>query len=204
VLAAAALEVLLAPPTAPAPGDPYSPWNRRDGWRLQGSGTRVLALRDGTETHRLRLAYVAGGWRLEAAGASASLAGHRLEDGMLHLVLDGVAHRVPVLRDGDAVQVSLDGAGWTLVLGDPYAPPGGDAVVEGRLAAPIPGRVVQLLVRQGETVSRGQVLAVLEAMKTELRITAPADGVVAHLGCAVGDSVEEGTEIVTLEASAAG
>ncbi|HYZ32639.1 MAG TPA: acetyl-CoA carboxylase biotin carboxyl carrier protein subunit, partial [Crenalkalicoccus sp.] len=67
----------------------------------------------------------------------------------------------------------------------------------------IPGRVVQLLVAQGDAVARGQVLAVLEAMKTELRVVAPADGIVAHLGCAVGDAVEEGTEIVTLAAPAA-
>jgi 3-methylcrotonyl-CoA carboxylase alpha subunit len=55
-----------------------------------------------------------------------------------------------------------------------------------------------MLVAVGEAVSRGQVLAVLEAMKTELRITAPADGVVAHIGCAIGDSVEEGAELITL------
>jgi 3-methylcrotonyl-CoA carboxylase alpha subunit len=75
---------------------------------------------------------------------------------------------------------------------------GGEAAGQGRLSAPIPGRVVQVLVTEGESVSRGQVLAVLEAMKTELRITAPADGIVAHIGCAAGDTVEEGTEIVTL------
>ena len=84
---------------------------------------------------------------------------------------------------------------------DPYAPVGGEAAGQGRLSAPIPGRVVQVLVTQGESVSRGQVLAVLEAMKTELRITAPVDGVVAHVGCAAGDSVEEGTELVTLAAA---
>ena len=105
-----------------------------------------------------------------------------------------------MLRDGDALQVMLPEGTWTLRLRDPYAPAEGEAVGQGRLAAPIPGRVVQVLVKQGENVARGQVLAVLEAMKTELRITAPADGVVAHIGCAAGDSVEEGTEIVTLVA----
>jgi 3-methylcrotonyl-CoA carboxylase alpha subunit len=96
------------------------------------------------------------------------------------------------------VQVTLERGEWSLRLLDPYAPPGGEAAAGGRLAAPIPGRVVQVLVAEGDHVARGQVLAVLEAMKTELRITAPADGVVAHVGCAAGDSVEEGTEIVTL------
>lgn len=202
VLAAAALEVLLAPAPPPAAGDPYSPWNRRDGWRLQGAGSQVVALADGDATHRLRLTHADAGWSLAVDGAegTATLTGQRLPDGALHLVLDDVARRVTVLRDGDALHVGLDGREWTLRLLNPYAPPGAEAAAQGRLSAPIPGRVVQVLVTQGESVTRGQVLAVLEAMKTELRITAPADGVVAHIGCAAGDSVEEGTEIVTLAA----
>jgi 3-methylcrotonyl-CoA carboxylase alpha subunit len=52
-------------------------------------------------------------------------------------------------------------------------------------------------------VTKGQLLAVLEAMKTEIKITAPRDGVIAHLGCAEGESIEEGTEIVSFAPSAA-
>ncbi|MBL6457899.1 biotin/lipoyl-binding protein [Belnapia sp. T6] len=189
-LAAAALDALL-PPDA-APGDP---WDRQDGWRLQGAGSRLVALADGEATHRLRLLRAGAGWE-----GDLQLAGRRLPDGALQVVLDGTAHRVPVLRDGDAVQVLLPEGEWTLRCLDPYAPPGGEVAGQGRLSAPIPGRVVQVLVREGEAVSRGQVLAVLEAMKTELRITAPADGVVTHIGCAPGDSVEEGAELVTLAA----
>ncbi len=187
-LAAAALETLL-PAAAPA----TDPWDRQDGWRLQAAGSRLVVLADGDATHRLRLARGGTGWV-----GDLDLAGRRLADGALQVVLDGIAHRVPVLRDGDAVQVVLPEGGWTLRLLDPYAPPGGEVAGQGRLSAPIPGRVVQMLVALGEAVSRGQVLAVLEAMKTELRITAPADGVVAHIGCAVGDSVEEGAELITL------
>jgi 3-methylcrotonyl-CoA carboxylase alpha subunit len=187
-LAAAALEALL-PAAAPA----ADPWDRQDGWRLQAAGSRLVVLADGDATHRLRLARGGTGWV-----GDLDLAGRRLADGALQVVLDGIAHRIPVLRDGDAVQVVLPDGGWTLRLLDPYAPPGGEVAGQGRLSAPIPGRVVQMLVALGEAVSRGQVLAVLEAMKTELRITAPADGVVAHIGCAIGDSVEEGAELITL------
>jgi 3-methylcrotonyl-CoA carboxylase alpha subunit len=200
VLAAAALEALLSPPPPPAAADPHSPWNRRDGWRVQGRGSQVLALAEGETLHRLHLTGEGDGWRLDPGGAT--LAGHRLPDGALHLVLDGKARRVATLRDGDMVQVMLEEGEWNLHLADPHAPPGGESAAGGRLSAPIPGRVVQVLVAQGDHVSRGQVLAVMEAMKTELRITAPADGVVAHVGCVAGDSMEEGTEIVTLEAEA--
>ena len=110
----------------------------------------------------------------------------------------GVWHAVRCATDGDAVSLTFAGEDYTLRLLDPYAPKGGEAAAEGRLSAPIPGRVVQVLVAVGDRVARGQVVAILEAMKTELRIAAPADGIVVHVGCAPGDSVEEGTEIVTL------
>ena len=183
----------------PPPARAADPWERYDGWRLQGGGSQLVLLADGDAVHRLRLLHAGAGWRVELDGADAVLAGRRL-DGALQVTLDGAIHRIPVLRDGDAIQVALPEGDWILRLRDPYIPAEGEAVGQGRLAAPIPGRVVQVLVKEGESVSRGQVLAVLEAMKTELRITAPADGVVAHIGCAAGDSVEEGTEIVTLVA----
>ncbi|TCZ55074.1 acetyl/propionyl/methylcrotonyl-CoA carboxylase subunit alpha [Roseicella aquatilis] len=205
-LAAAALELLL-----PRGGPPADPWERADGWRLQGAGTQLLLLGEGEARHRLRLTHAGTGWRLALAEGELALSGTQSDcalsgrrlDGALQVTLGDTVHRVPVLRDGDAIQVTLPEGRWILHRLDPHAPTGGEAAGQGRLSAPIPGRVVQLLVTQGESVSRGQVLAVLEAMKTELRITAPADGVVAHIGCAAGDTVEEGTEIVTLETAGA-
>ena len=103
-----------------------------------------------------------------------------------------------LLRSPDATDlVSAEGRLWLVRGLDPYQPAGDDAASESRLSAPIPGRVVQMLVGIGDAVLKGQLLAVLEAMKTEIKITAPRDGVIAHLGCAAGESVDEGTEIVT-------
>ncbi|MBS0595083.1 MAG: acetyl-CoA carboxylase biotin carboxyl carrier protein subunit, partial [Proteobacteria bacterium] len=76
---------------------------------------------------------------------------------------------------------------------------GGDS---GRLEAPMPGKVLSIAVKPGEQVSRGQPLAVMEAMKMEHTIHAPRDGVVAELLYAVGDQVAEGAELLRLEASA--
>jgi 3-methylcrotonyl-CoA carboxylase alpha subunit len=194
-LAAAALEALL-----PEAGAVTDPWERHDGWRLQGTGSQLLLLADGEARHRLHLTHASDGWRVALDGTETTLSGCRL-DGALQVTLGGTVHRIPVLRDGDAIQLLLPEGAWILRLLDLHAPPGGEAAGQGRLSAPIPGRVVQVLVTEGESVARGQVLAVLEAMKTELRITAPADGIVAHVGCAAGETVEEGTEIVTLAAA---
>jgi len=68
------------------------------------------------------------------------------------------------------------------------------------LTAPMPGRVVQLLVAAGERVRQGQPLIVVEAMKMEHTIAAPRDGSVAAVHYALGDLVEEGAELIALAA----
>ncbi len=182
-----------------------SPWDRADGWRLRGGAERLLRLHDGAAAHDLHLLQERGALRLLLEDGREVRIGRVAADGERHrtIAVDGLVLRAGVGEGGgEAFTVTLSGAdagSWTFRPIDPYAPPGGEAAAEGRLSAPIPGRVVQMLVREGDAVERGQVLAVLEAMKTELRIAAPADGTVAHVGCAVGDSVEEGTEIVTLD-----
>ncbi|MEP6792081.1 MAG: acetyl-CoA carboxylase biotin carboxyl carrier protein subunit, partial [Ramlibacter sp.] len=75
----------------------------------------------------------------------------------------------------------------------------GEAAAEGgRLTAPMPGKVVSFSVKAGDKVSKGQALAVMEAMKMEHTIAAPADGVVAELLFAPGDQVSEGAELLKL------
>ena len=69
----------------------------------------------------------------------------------------------------------------------------------GSLAAPMPGKVVQVMSRPGEAVKKGQALLILEAMKMEHTITAPADGVVKEIHFTAGEQVVEGAQLVTLE-----
>ena len=72
------------------------------------------------------------------------------------------------------------------------------AVEGGRLTAPMPGKVIAFLARAGDTVTKGQALAVMEAMKMEHTLCSPRDGVVAELLHAVGDQVAEGGELLRL------
>ena len=65
--------------------------------------------------------------------------------------------------------------------------------------APIPGRVVRLLVKPGDPVTAGKGMVVLEAMKMENEIRAPRDGVVKSVGCAEGAAVEAGQTLVVVE-----
>jgi 3-methylcrotonyl-CoA carboxylase alpha subunit len=63
----------------------------------------------------------------------------------------------------------------------------------------MPGKVISLLVAAGTAVTKGQPLAVMEAMKMEHTLAAPRDGTVAELLYAVGDQVAEGAELLRLE-----
>jgi 3-methylcrotonyl-CoA carboxylase alpha subunit len=72
---------------------------------------------------------------------------------------------------------------------------------DGRLTAPMPGRVLQLLAREGQRVAAGERLLVLEAMKMEHRIAAPVDGVIARVAVREGDQVQEGAPLIELDAT---
>ncbi|MBB5689073.1 biotin/lipoyl-binding protein [Roseomonas alkaliterrae] len=174
-----------------------SPWDRLSGFRLFGPGEEVLLLRDDVGVRRIVLHRRRGAMAAIVDGGTAIPVAADLSDGSRASV-DGVWRHVSFSADDGVVALTFGGEDYGFRLLDPYAPRGGEAAAEGRLSAPIPGRVVQVLVAAGDRVARGQVVAILEAMKTELRIVAPADGIVAHVGCAAGDSIEEGTEIVTL------
>ena len=103
-----------------------------------------------------------------------------------------------VLWQGEAVMVALAEGVWRLNLADPRARPAGERAAPGRLTAPMPGKIVAMLVARGDKVKRGQILLVLEAMKMEHAVAAPADGVVAELHCAVGDPVSEGAVLLSV------
>ena len=105
-----------------------------------------------------------------------------------------------VLDHGSETAIFVESESWRLVEIDPLAPKAGEDPSAGRLTAPMPGRVTQLMVEPGSHVRRGEPLMIIEAMKMEHTVAAPADGVVTAVRFAVGDLVEEGVELIALAA----
>lgn len=66
------------------------------------------------------------------------------------------------------------------------------------VAAPMPGNIVRVDVKQGDTVKAGQILIILEAMKMQNEIVAPKDGTVAQVVVKTGDKVDTGAALVVL------
>ena len=67
-----------------------------------------------------------------------------------------------------------------------------------KVAAPMPGTIVSVNVSDGQSVKKGDVLVVLEAMKMENEIKAPADGTVTSIAVNKGESVDTGATLVTI------
>ena len=117
--------------------------------------------------------------------------------GSVDAALDGRRLQLQVQRHAADWFVQTESGGLTLTEQPRYpAPDEGDQ--GGGLTAPMPGAVLSTAVAAGDSVTKGQLLLILEAMKMEHRITAPRDGTVEALHVAAGDQVENGQLLVTV------
>ncbi len=203
-LVAAALGVLQARAAASVlPGDPHSPWADSDSWRMNLDGGQPVTLRAAGLTQVLRASRSGEVWTIAHDGTQHTAA--LLAEAGKHLLRCGdLTCPVTVWTEPGQVTVVLQGETHAFEIIDPLAPPRTETAGAGRVMAPIPGRVVSVLVQPGDTVARGQVLVVVEAMKMELTLTAPEAGTVAAVNCAVGDMVEEGRDLVDFADDAPG
>ncbi|WP_297006328.1 biotin carboxylase N-terminal domain-containing protein [uncultured Corynebacterium sp.] len=201
-------------------------WAAADGWRagadpapfrvraaVPGAGPADLTLSDADGIHTLTVSPVDPGTSRGATpdtGAvpdttAAVLATATGADGATVRVLTGTgvddASSRWTTRSGDDGSVIVSGATgtWVLTPLDLSATAADGAAGAEDILSPMPGTVVAVQVSDGDTVTAGQPLVVLEAMKMEHPLTAPHDGTV-HLRCALGDKVGSGAVLATVPA----
>jgi 3-methylcrotonyl-CoA carboxylase alpha subunit len=168
----------IAAKAANADGHPPSPWDALDGFQL--AGTRIVMRRilvdDAVMT--AEIAYAAGGPVVSVAGKSAAA--------------DAV-----LIEDDDAVFVLHNGR-QTVVRAALITIHEAEGAAGGAVIAPMHGKLLALLVAKGDTVRKGQRLAVLEAMKMEHALVAPFDGVVADVLATAGKQVAERATVLVV------
>ncbi|OBF61132.1 acetyl/propionyl-CoA carboxylase subuit alpha [Mycobacterium sp. 852002-50816_SCH5313054-b] len=186
-LADAARNRVVAPVLGPVP----------TGWRNLASGYQVKTYRDDSDTEQpVQYRFTRTGLTLpdDATVRLVSAAADRVT-----LADDGVEHTFAVARHGDDVYVD-SARGPVHLVTVPRFPEPGSTVEKGSLVAPMPGNVIRLGAAIGDTVTAGQPLIWLEAMKMEHTITAPSDGVLAELNVETGQQVEVGAVLARVEA----
>ena len=202
VLALAAYAQLRAEQAASAA--PASPWDLRDGWRMNLTARRSLELKLGEVSHAVAIEYRREGMLISAAGVS-SLAQGVVTGRKVVLSWNGARHQAQVVaaveRGGERRTVFTGGRRFDLELVDPAAQFDHEEEQGGGLTAPMSGKVLSVLVAPGAQVEKGTPLLVMEAMKMEHTISAPAKGRVAQVRYAAGEQVAEGAQLVNFEAS---
>jgi len=192
--AAAVAQALLHEKAAEA-ADPFS---RRDGWRSHGLAVRRFAFEFHGEPAQAELVYLHdGALSLKVGNVVGALRFTATPRG-IDIDYAGERFTASVYASGETDHV-FSARGATRILAIDLLAHAGEAAADtGRLTAPMPGKVVSFAVKAGDKVSKGQALAVMEAMKMEHTIAAPVDGVVAELMYGPGDQVAEGAELLKL------
>ena len=189
--------------SAPAPGfagDPHSPWQQQDGWRLGAAAPRVLVLQQGDHRQTLKVWPQAGGWRVQCDGAAPVAVPGTFEGSALTAQVDGERRTVHTLRDDAQLYLFARDGQHRFALQDPLGGSAASAADDGSLLAPMPGRIIATLVPAGTQVKRGTPLVVLEAMKMEHTLQAPADGTVKGYRAKAGEQVGDGAVLVDFDA----
>jgi len=122
------------------------------------------------------------------------------------LIVDGKSHEAYVQESDDEWQVLLRGRLYPVKVEDERekrlraAASGGVAETgEYHLKAPMPGLVVTINVEEGQEITKGQVLLILESMKMQNELKAPRDGVISRIKVKAGESVEQKQVLLSLQ-----
>ena len=178
------------------------PWAQRDSWHSHGPSVRRFSMQFQGAEHQVELERFRQGPAQLRIGAQAHSLHWEHAAGSacpMVLTLDGQRAVLTAYRQEDEVHVFGARGASCITLVDPLAHVGEAQETGGRLTAPMPGKVVSFSVKVGELVTKGQPLAVMEAMKMEHTIVAPAGGVVSELMFAPGEQVPEGAELLRLQ-----
>ena len=121
------------------------------------------------------------------------------ESGRLDLLIDGERVTAYVSADGAKRWVTINGQTAVLTKSSGAKRRGAGHEHASELAAPMPGQVRGVNVSEGDLVTKGQTLLVLEAMKMEIRIQAPFDGVISSISVKSGQTVEREQILVKMD-----
>ena len=157
------------------------------------------------KTRVVELARENGGWKITLDGNLLDANAVEVVPNTFSVLLNGRSHQVRVAPRSDGSLTLHTGLReYRAEVTDPRSWRGrrhGALAAEGRqqIAAPMPGKVVRLLVRQGDTVEAGQGLVVVEAMKMQNEIRSPKSGKILKLCAAEGQAVNAGEVLLWVE-----
>jgi len=177
--------------------DQYSPWNEKTGWRLNEDNHHLIELEFGDDLISITAHFRDSGFILEFNDKCYHVSG-RLTDNKIHLNMDGHQSTISYARKNSHLVLFNNASNWNFIVRDnSLAAIAQDQ--QANLVAPMPGTVIDVLVKNGEQVRANQALIVMEAMKMEHTIKAHKDMTISEVLYSIGDLVDDGAELITFE-----
>ena len=204
VLALAALFIILkrkqeSTQLAEQQNDCYSPWYKTNSWQINLPSHETIHLNDDFNEYKVGVHYNVDGMTLTVADKSFTASGVLKADGDMAATLNDTHLHVTVVEQAEQLTLLHSGNNYNLKQVNLTSFNLEDETTPGSLNAPMPGKVIQVLVAQNEEIKKGTPLIILEAMKMEHTITAPMDGTVSIIHYVDGDMVDDGVELLKLE-----
>ncbi len=168
------------------------------GWRATSAASFDLTLTCAEERRTLRIEFAGETTKVGDGDTATPVQLRAPTNGRQRYTLDGITRHAVVHCDGATLHLASDAAVFVFTEASPF--PIVEATHDPRIArAAVAGTVARLEVGAGDTVIAGQTLAIVEAMKMEMRVVANASGTVVKVRARVGDQIEAGAVLVELE-----
>ncbi|MFZ6711484.1 acetyl/propionyl/methylcrotonyl-CoA carboxylase subunit alpha [Undibacterium sp. TC9W] len=175
------------------------PWQSSHGWRMNSLMQRSLQFTEEEQTHDVQVTYLADGWQVQAGESKVQVRLALAHENDIVIKIADQTVAATVVRDGEHFHVFSQGKHTDLHYIDALAHAGEAEAETGRLTAPMPGKIVAVLVNKAQEVKKGDALLIMEAMKMEHTISAPHDGVIDEVLYAIGDQVTEGAQLLAFQ-----
>ncbi|MFT5508513.1 MAG: 3-methylcrotonyl-CoA carboxylase alpha subunit [Hyphomicrobiaceae bacterium] len=184
----------------PGAGTANDPWLGLGGWRLWGKPEAFIALQQAETAIDAVVTFEPGGNAYTVAwdDKQVSLTIDSRNGEVVRASSNNRTFTARATHHGDVISIFMDGEQHAVTVPDPLAGSADEAADADRILAPMPGLIKIINVAAGDTVSKGDPVMVMEAMKMEYTLSAPRDGTIGELQAGTGDQVEEGAVLLEM------
>lgn len=179
--------------------DPSSPWFIRDNWRLMQKPPFSLSLWFHEIELQLQIVTAENGYSIHYSNEIIFASSAWKNEYTLIATINQETWCVTTIKDHEQIYIFSQGQRFILSLYNTKSSEHEKSSTENGFISPMPGTIVEVLVKPGQEVAEGERLIVLEAMKMEHAITAPTAGIVKSIHYKAGDLISEGVKLLEFE-----
>jgi 3-methylcrotonyl-CoA carboxylase alpha subunit len=179
--------------------EPNSPWHSNIAWQSNLDGIENLCFLGKDKKHEIIVVYEKQLIVFHINDKKIEASGQLDKNGKLKASIEGKKTQSTVVQSDDILTIFHAGKRYHLSIFTHSSSASDKHDDPGSLLSPMPGKIIEVLVKEGDLVKKGSPLLILEAMKMEHTISAPVDGTVTAIYFCEDEILEEGIELLVVE-----